>query len=182
MILGTAESERDGTPGEVRPPGAAPMKLADSVGEARPAGTVGGCSRGAALETFPRTGRGGTATAAKSVGEARPRNALRHAAMDRVADGDLTKKGKTRLDGEAGSTGTAQREPETESESDETPDEARPSGAAPSDTINSRPEIADSVGEAWPSGTRGGCPRRAVLGAWTWWHCRSCTNSCKARG
>ena len=126
------------------------MKLEDSVGEARSSWTGGGCSRAAVLEAIPRAGLGDTATAAKLVGETRPRDALRHVAMDWVADGELTKKGQTRLDGEAVALGTAQREPQTESKSDETLGEARPSCATPSETTGSSTEFADSVGEAGP--------------------------------
>ena len=94
---------------------------------------------------------------------------LRHFAVDRADDhleaqvqADVTKE-DTRRDGEAGALGTAQHKPATESEPDETPGEARPSWAAQSDTTNARPEIADSIGEAWPSGTGDGCPRAPVF-------------------
>ena len=82
---------------------------------------------------------GGAATAAaRSAGEAWPRGTLwrfaenrgRHDAMERDADGKLTltEKRETKLDSDGVAPGTAQRDPETESELTEFPGEAAESG------------------------------------------------------
>ena len=91
--------------------------------------------------------------------------------MDRADDhleaqvqADVTKE-ETRLDGEAGALGTAQHKPATESKLAETPADARPSWAAPSDTTNARTEIAEFVDDARPSGTEDSRLRTAELEA-----------------
>ena len=88
------------------------------------------------------SGSGGAATAAAtSTGEARPRgtlwrfavNRVRHDAMERDADGKLTltEKRETKIDSDAVTPGTAQRDPGTESEVTELPGEAAESGRTP---------------------------------------------------